>query len=326
MIIARSPLRITLGGGGTDLPSYSRAHGGFLIAAAIDKHVYVSVQRSFAKGILLRYSRIEHVMDRRQIEHPIIREALTFLDINDQHLEITTMADLPAGTGLGSSGSLGTALLRALHRHVRRSSTTRELAEMACHIELDILKEPVGRQDPYVAAFGGINCYEFLPDDRVVVTPLQMDQLGLWAFSERVLLFSTEISREASTILKEQDDKTKTQAPDMIANLHYVKELGLQSKRALELGDIDAFGRLMHEHWEHKKQRSSRMSSPSIDAWYELARNSGAIGGKLIGAGGGGVLMFVASEPTKLRAAMLRTGLHEIRYDFDFIGTSMVIG
>ena len=324
MIITRSPLRISLGGGGTDLPSYYRQHGGFLIAGAIDKHVYISMHRSFHKGLTLRYSKIETVTHRSQIQHPILREALALYSVDDDSIEISSLADLPAGTGLGSSGSFGTALVRAIFRYQRRSATPRELAEAACHLEIDVLREPVGKQDQFAAAYGGINCYTFRDDDSVEVEPLAVSAETLASFYERVLLFSTGASRSASAILQEQDTKTQAASADMIANLHEVKDLGFQSKRALELGDLDAFGRLLHTHWERKKKRSNKMSTDAVDRWYEVARGASALGGKLIGAGGGGVLMFCASDPTQLRRALAKEGLSELRFSFDYHGTSLV--
>jgi D-glycero-alpha-D-manno-heptose-7-phosphate kinase len=324
MIIARSPLRISLGGGGTDLPSYYRQHGGFLIAGAINKHVYVSVHRTFEKRILVRYSKIEQVATNAEIRHPIIREALNLLEIHEPQLEITTMADIPAGTGLGSSGSFGVSLLKALARFSRKTLSQRELAEMASHIEIDILREPVGKQDQYAAAFGGVNCYEFRPDDSVVVTPLAVDEPVLVRFTQRLLLFCTGITREASSILKEQDDKSRAQSQEMADNLHFIKNIGIESKRALEIGDLDAYGRMLDEHWQWKKKRSSKMTNSEIDHWYDIGREHGAIGGKLIGAGGGGFLMFYAADPTPVRRAMEAAGLLELHYDFDYFGTSLL--
>lgn len=323
MIIARSPLRITLGGGGTDLPSYYREHGGFLIAAAIDKYVYVSMQHTFRNSMLIRYSRIEEVEHRSQIVHPIIREALAKLDIRDRNIEITTLADVPAGTGLGSSGSFGTALLKALHRFVNRTIGPHDLAEMASHIEIDVLREPVGKQDTYAAAFGGINCYEFLSDESVKVTPLNVSDETLRRMEDQLLLFCTFLTRSASSILKEQDDKTKRGNSGMVDALHFVKDIGLRSRTALEKGDLDAFGRMLHEHWEYKKKRSAQMSAPEIDRWYKLGLDNGAIGGKLVGAGGGGFLMFYAEDPLRVSRAMAAEGLMQMKLHFDFEGTSL---
>lgn len=324
MIIARSPLRISLGGGGTDLPSYYREFGGFLIAAAIDKAVYVTVHRTFLDECVIRYSRIERVPSPREVQHPIVREAMQLLGIHEHNVEVTSMADIPAGTGLGSSGSFGTALLKALHRFRNRVITQAELAEAACHIEIDRLHEPVGKQDQYVAAFGGVNVYEFHPDDTVRVTPLALSEDTLREFEVRVLLFSTGIVRQAPEILKDQDDKTKDRSPEMIANLHHIKQLGHESRAVLEAGKLDAYGELLHEHWQHKRRRSKSISNPRIDHWYEVARSNGALGGKLIGAGGGGFLMFLADHPTRLRRAMTGEGLSELRFAFDYEGTRIL--
>jgi D-glycero-alpha-D-manno-heptose-7-phosphate kinase len=324
VIIARSPLRISLGGGGTDLPSYYRDHGGFLIAAAIDKAVYLCVHRTFLDEMVVRYSRIERVPGPREVQHPIIREALALLGINEHNIEITSMADIPAGTGLGSSGSFGTALLKALYRFCNKVITTVELAEMACHIEIDRLGEPVGKQDQYVAAFGGINCYEFHPDDRVTVTALDLSEDTLREFEVRVLLFSTGIVRAAPEILKDQDDQTRVKGAAMIANLHAIKEIGYESKATLKAGRLDAYGDLLHQHWERKRQRSGLISNPRIDHWYHVARRNGARGGKLIGAGGGGFLMFLADDPNRLRKAMAAEGLAELRFSIDFEGTRLL--
>jgi D-glycero-alpha-D-manno-heptose-7-phosphate kinase len=324
VIIARSPLRISLGGGGTDLPSYYREFGGFLIAAAIDKAVYVCVHRTFLKDLVVRYSRIERVSDPAQVQHPIVREALALVGITESNVEITSMADIPAGTGLGSSGSFGTALLKALHRFRNKTITPSDLAEAACHIEIEKLGEPVGKQDQYVAAFGGVNCYEFHPDGRVAVSPLNISDDTLREFEVRVLLFSTGMTREAPQILKDQDSKTKEKSAGMIANLHAIKQIGYESKATLESGRLDAYGELMHEHWERKRRRSAMISNPQVDHWYEVARRNGAVGGKLIGAGGGGFLMFLADDPTRLRRAMEAEGLPELRFTFDYEGARIL--
>ena len=325
MIIARSPLRITLGGGGTDLPSYYRDHGGFLVAAAIDKYVYVSVMRPFTTGIYLKYSHLEHVERAQDVVHPIIREAIQMLDFKTPQVEITTLADIPAGTGLGSSGSFTTALLKALYAHRKRLLHPAELAELACHLEIDRLAEPIGKQDQYIAAYGGLTCFTFNKDDSVVAKPLALSMDTLFDLEDNLLLFFTGFSRNASTIL--QDQKTRTLATDaeMLSNLHFVKELGYRSQSALEEGKASLFGELMHEHWEHKKRRSGGMSNPKIDEWYDLGMKNGAVGGKLVGAGGGGFLMFYASDRHKLRQAMAKAGLEEVRFRFDFDGTKVVL-
>lgn len=326
MIVARSPLRITLGGGGTDLPSYYREHGGFVVAAAIDQYVYVTVSRPFVPGIYLKYSKLERVDTIAEVQHPIMREAIRMLGFRTPQLEITTLADIPAGTGLGSSGSFTTALLRALYAHRRRMVLPGELAEQACHIEIDLLKEPVGKQDQYIAAYGGITCFEFMPDDRVQAYPLQLGIDTLFDLEDHLLLFFTGFSRSAGSILKDQQTRTRQDDKEMLDNLHYVKDLGRRSQQALESGDTIRFAELMHEHWEHKKQRSKGMSNSQIDDWYQLGRANGAVGGKLVGAGGGGFLMFYAEDRTRLRKVMKETGLEEVRFRFDFDGTKVLYG
>lgn len=324
MIIVRSPLRISLGGGGTDLPSYYREHEGFLIAAAIDKYVYITLHQTFVQELIIKYSKMERVEHIDQVEHPIIREALRHLNVSAPHLEITSMADIPAGTGLGSSGSFTTGLLKALHTLKKNLIHPKELAEEACHIELNLLKEPIGKQDQYIAAYGGLTCFKFLPNHNVEAWPLKIDQETLYNLEDNLLLFFTGYSRSASEILREQDQKSKTHDQDMMTNLHFIKELGFQSKDALEKGDLHTFAELMNIHWEHKKKRSGQMSNTKIDEWYALARQHGALGGKMIGAGGGGFLMFYADDKIKLRHVMREAGLHEVRFRFDFLGTQVV--
>jgi len=324
MIITRSPLRVSLGGGGTDLPSYSRQHGGFLIAGAIDKYVYITIHPRFVEGFLLKYSQLEETSSIDEIRHPIIREALRATGITARNLEITSMADIPAGTGLGSSGSFTTALLKAFHAYQKNLVHPHELAAQACHLEIDVLGEPIGKQDQYIAAFGGITCFEFGKDDSVRAWPLAVSEETLFNLEDNLLLFFTGYSRSASTILRDQDSRTKLADSEMIQNLHFMKELGIQSRAALEAGDVAQFGRLMNQHWEHKKCRSAGMSSDSIDKYYECAMGNGALGGKVIGAGGGGFLMFYAGDKTRLRHAMREKGLKEVRFRFDFEGTRLV--
>ena len=325
MIIVRSPLRITLGGGGTDLASYYRDHEGFLLAATINKYVYVNVLRPFTEGVYLKYSQLEHVKSIFDVKHPIIREALYLLDFKTPQIEITTVADIPAGTGLGSSGSFTTGLLKALYAHRRRHIHQEELAELACHIEIDRLGEPIGKQDQYAAAIGGVTCFTFHKDDKVTAVPLNISMDTMFDLEDNLLLFFTGFSRSASGILKDQKERTQKSDSEMLANLHFVKELGYRSKKALEDGDTKLFGELMHEHWEHKKRRSGGMSNLQIDEWYELGMKNGALGGKLVGAGGGGFLMFMASDRTQLRRAMGQAGLEEVRFKFDFEGTKVVL-
>jgi D-glycero-alpha-D-manno-heptose-7-phosphate kinase len=325
MIIARSPLRITLGGGGTDLPSYYRGHEGFLVAGAIDKYVYVTITRPFTPGIYLKYSALERVASVDRIRHPILREALALQELKTPQIEITTLADIPAETGLGSSGSFTTALLKGLHAHRRKAIQPRELAELACHIEIDCLRDPIGKQDQYIAAYGGLTCFTFHKDDSVTVAPLRVSMDTMFDLEDNLLLFFTGFSRSAAGILQDQQTRSQSCDEEMLGNLHYVKELGLRSRAALEGGNLVRFGELMHEHWEHKKRRSLMMSNEQIDEWYQLARSSGAVGGKLVGAGGGGFLMFYATDRNLLRHAMKKAGLEEVRFKFDFEGTKLIL-
>jgi D-glycero-alpha-D-manno-heptose-7-phosphate kinase len=325
MIIARSPLRISLGGGGTDLPSYYEQHTGFLIAAAIDKYVYLTLHETFVPDLIVKYSKLERVAKAAELEHPIIREAFALLGLDGRSLELTSMADIPAGTGLGSSGSFTTALLKALNTHKKNLVHPAELAEQACDIELNRLHEPIGKQDQYIAAFGGITCFKFLPGGRVEAWPLKISEETRYDLEDNLLLFFTGYARSASKILKEQDDKSKSADKSMTENLHFVKELGLKSQRALERGDLREFAAYMDRHWQRKKQRSGGMSNPQINEWYDAAMSNGALGGKLIGAGGGGFLMFYAENKAKLRETMRANGLKEVRFKFDFEGTKVVI-
>ena len=260
-----------------------------------------------------------------EVHHPIIREAILMQNLRTPQLEITTLADIPAGTGLGSSGSFTTALLKALYAHRRRLIHPQELAELACQIEIDRLGEPIGKQDQYIAAYGGLTCFTFREDERVDAEPLRTSMETLFDLEDNLLLFFTGFSRNAGGILKDQDVRSQRHDAEMIANLHYVKDLGYQSKAALEAGDTLRFGQLMHEHWEHKKRRSQGMSNPHIDEWYQLGIANGAVGGKLVGAGGGGFLMFYAADRKRLRLAMAEAGLEEVRFRFDFEGTKVVL-
>jgi D-glycero-alpha-D-manno-heptose-7-phosphate kinase len=324
MIITRSPLRLSLGGGGTDLPSYYRDHGGFLIAAAINKYIYITIHQTFIQEMIIKYSSLERVASVVEVQHPLIREALKLVGITETNLEITSMADIPAGTGLGSSGSFTTALLRALHMFRNNQISARELAEEACHIELNLLNEPIGKQDQYIAAFGGISCFHFNPDGTVHVAPLKISSETLHNLEDNLLLVFTGFTRSASELLRDQDTRSRQKDQEMIDNLHFVKQLGCQSKDALEGGDLRRFAELMHIHWEHKKNRSKGMTNTSIDDHYLYARENGALGGKLVGAGGGGFLLLYTEEKTRLRHALNQAGLREVRWRFDLQGTSVL--
>ncbi|WP_421999480.1 GHMP kinase [Reyranella sp.] len=324
MILTRTPLRISIAGGGTDLPSYYRRFGGSLISAAITKYIYVGVNQTFSPGYQVKYSRFEHVDTIDEIQHPIVREALRRHG-TPPSIEIISLADIPAGTGLGSSGTFAVGLLRALHAAKRGYVTAEALAEEACHIEIDVLRHPIGKQDQYIASYGGVTCFEFNPDDSVTASPLAISNQTFTDLEENLLLFFTGYSRAATDILSDQDKRTTGNDAAMIENLHYVKQLGAEIKVALEQGDTHEFGRLMHDHWEMKRKRSANMSNGDIDRWYEVGRDAGAIGGKMVGAGGGGFLLFYATDRTRLRAAMARENLMEVPFRFDHDGSTTIM-
>ncbi len=325
MIITRSPLRISLGGGGTDLPSFYRLHGGYVVSAAIDKYVYVNISRPFQKGIILKYSKLEKVEKIADVQHPIVREALDSLSIIDPQLEITSIADVPAGTGLGSSGSFTTALLKNLYTYYRRTLSTHDLANMACSIEIDKLGEPIGKQDQFISAYGGIMAMSFKKNDDVIVKPLDVSTKTLQNLEDNLLLFFTGISRSASSILSDQNDKSMLNEREMLENLNFIKELGYKTTEVLSSGNVEDYGQLLNEHWQYKKTRSARISSESIENAYSLGLKNGAIGGKLVGAGGGGFILFYANDREKLRDAMQGLGLEELRFKFDFEGTKVIL-
>jgi D-glycero-alpha-D-manno-heptose-7-phosphate kinase len=327
MIITRSPLRISLGGGGTDLPSYYTKYGGSLIAASINKYVYVTVMRPFSPGIYLKYSEIEKVERISQVRHPIIRESLKeFLnELGVSQIEITSLADIPAGTGLGSSGSFTTALLKALSAHFRKDLHPKELAELACLIELEKLKEPIGKQDQYISAFGGITEFTFDLDGSVTGERISLDSGVIENLDDNLLMFYTSQTRSASQILVDQNARSLNQEQAMLDNLHFTKTIGIESGKALKSGNLFDFASLMNEHWEFKRSRTQGMTNPFIDEAYEAGIKNGAIGGKLVGAGGGGFLLFYAQDPENLRNVMAEMGLPELRFTFDFEGTKVIL-
>ncbi|WP_320972894.1 GHMP kinase [Enterocloster bolteae] len=324
MIITRSPLRITLGGGGTDLPSYYEKREGFLISAAVDKYVYILINKTFDNSLLIKYSQLERVKNVAQIKHPIVREALKVTELECAPLEICSMADVPAGTGMGSSGTFTTALLKALHGYKGEHIGTRSLAEEACEIEMNRLKEPTGKQDQYVSAYGGIICMNIDKNGYVQAEPLKITDEVLYNLEDNLVLFFTGYSHSAGDILSEQNSKSKEDNEEMLKNLDYVKQLGLDSRAMLEQGRLEDFAEIMNVHWEFKKKRSGAMSNSDIDEWYDFALKNGALGGKLIGAGGGGFLMFYANDKVKLRRAFAKIGLEEIRFRFEMEGTKMI--
>jgi D-glycero-alpha-D-manno-heptose-7-phosphate kinase len=324
MLITRTPLRISIGGGGTDLPSYYSQYGGFVISAAIDKHVYIGINRTFTDDYFLKYSALERVSNVGEIEHPIIRAALELHPVGPA-LEIVSLADIPAGTGLGSSGTFTVGLLRAIHSFKRNHVADQELAEEAAHIEIDVLGEPVGKQDHYIAAFGGITSFEIGRDGEVKVSPLQISNETMHDLEENLLMFFTGYSRSASSVLDEQRRLTQADDPEMVDALKHMEELGRRIRELLEHGETERFGELMHEHWLSKRKRPGGISTTEIDRWYEIAISNGALGGKLVGAGGGGFLVFYASDREKLRSALAVEKLSEVRFRFDLDGATTLV-
>ncbi|MBT4006521.1 MAG: galactokinase [Rhodospirillales bacterium] len=324
MIIARSPLRISLGGGGTDLPSYYQDHEGFLIAAAIDKYVYITIHQTFVEEMIVKYAELERVESAQHLQHSIIREAFDLMGLDGRYMEVSSMADIPAGTGLGSSGSFCTALLTALHQYTKNPVDAEHVAEQACHIEIERLGEPIGKQDQYVASFGGANGYHFSKDGKVEVCPIKCSNETLYNLEENLLLFFTGYSRRASSILEIQDNLSRSNDRGMIDNLHYVKQLGKESLAAIESDNLADMGRIMDEHWQHKKSRAPNMSNTQVDEYYAHALKNGAMGGKLVGAGGGGFLMFYTEDRMRLRSAMSDIGLKEVRFQFDYEGSKVI--
>ncbi len=325
MLITRTPLRITLGGGGTDLPSYyEKRGGGMVLSAAITKHVYISVNRTFTGDYFLKYSALERVDRVEEIDHSIFREVLSAHGVGPG-VEMVSTADIPAGTGLGSSGSFTVGLLRAVHAAQRKHVGAADLAAQACEIEIDRLGRAVGKQDQYIAAYGGITQFEFRADGTVDVATGVMDDDTAHELEEHLLMFFTGYSRDADQMLKDQRSLSLADDADMAANLDTVKELGYRSLDALRAGRTGEFADIMHEHWLHKRKRSGDMSNPRIDRLYDLALDHGARGGKLVGAGGGGFLMFYAEDTKALRAAMKAEGLHELKFGFDHQGSTVMV-
>ena len=327
MILSRAPFRISLGGGSTDLPSYYTHHGGFILSAAISKYLYIYVNRPAADDFIrVKYSAYEQVGSPDEVQHDLVRPALKILDLSGS-LEIVSMADVPAGTGLGSSGTYLVALLTALYELKREKVPTQALAETACHIEMDLAGHAVGKHDHYLAAFGGVTCLDIESDGRVKVSSLNMSLTTAEEFRSRVLLFYTGLTRPSRDILEAQKSDTESGDATVVDSLHRTKELGYRIKESLEQSNLDEFGQLLDEHWQNKKRRSADISDPQIDRWYELAKDHGALGGKIIGAGGGGFLMLYCPTEVKaaLRAALADAGLREMSYDFDFEGAKTIV-
>jgi D-glycero-alpha-D-manno-heptose-7-phosphate kinase len=325
MIITRTPFRLTLGGGGTDLPSFYREHGGFILAAAIDKYMFLNVNTPIVDDkIRVRYSSSEIVDRVDQVQHTLAREALKHFGVANG-IEIVSIADIPAGTGLGSSSSFLVGLLNALHALLQDQATPQRLAEEACRIELEVLKKPIGKQDQYMAAFGGLTVLDINPEGRVKVTRLQLDVDLIEMLEQNILMFYTNEMRDATSILKKQDEATRAKDGAVVSSLREIKDIGLEISGVISKGNLRRFGELLDVHWQSKKHLSEGISNPKIDAWYALAKEMGAIGGKISGAGGGGFLMLYCEEnKPRLREAMHAVGLRELKFRFDFEGSKVV--
>ena len=324
MIITRSPLRITLGGGGTDLPSYYKKNEGFTLSAAINKYVYISIHKTFQKGFFLKYSIFEKKKKIGQIKHPLIRETLKEIKFKNDNLEIGSQADIPAGTGLGSSASFTTALLKGLYLNQDKDISKNQLAELASKIEINNLNEPVGKQDQYIATYGGIKVFHFLKNGKVKISKNIIKKEYIKILEKKLLLFFTGFSRKSTAILKEQNDKIKDNNKEMINNLDFIKDLGIKSLKSIQKGNLDEFCRIMNEHWLFKKKRSKKMSNSFINSCYDYALLNGAKAGKIVGAGGGGFLMFYSDNKKKLQNA-LKKKIIEIDFKFDYEGTKIMV-
>ncbi|MGD0294680.1 MAG: galactokinase [Terracidiphilus sp.] len=325
MIITRTPFRITLGGGGTDLPSFYREHGGFVLAVAIDKYMYMNVNTPIVDDMIrVRYSKAETVRHVDEIEHSLAREAMKFFKMTSG-LEIVSIADIPAGTGMGSSSCYLIGLLKALHTLSQRQVSAQELAEEACYIELNRMEKPIGKQDQYMAAFGGLTRLDIDRQGTVDATRLELGSEILEELERNLLLFYTGQPRDATLILAAQDDATKRNERDVVTSLLEIKEIGYEICDCIQAGNLARFGKLMDLHWQVKKRLSKEITNPRIDAWYELAKQNGALGGKITGAGGGGFLtVYCEQSKVALRDAMRKAGLRELGYRFDFEGCKVV--
>ena len=324
MIISRAPVRLSMGGGGTDLPSYYEQYCSFLMTACINKYVYIMLNKRFNESIRLSYSKTEIVDNIDQIEHRIFREALRYTKI-DKQIELVSVADMPAHCGLGTSSTFTVALLNALFEYKRSYVTLTELAESACHIEINILKEPIGKQDQYASVFGGFNAYWFNQDGSVRVEPVMIKEEKMMELQNNILLFYLKKERSASDILDSQNKKIKEADTGTIERLHKIKEIGIQTKKIFESGNIDAFGEILHEHWLVKKGLSDKISEPFIDEAYEVGRKNGALGGKVVGAGGGGfLLLYCPLDKSKLINAMSEIGLFPMWFSFEPQGAKII--
>lgn len=326
MIITKTPVRIPLGGGGTDLPGYYKKFGSFFISAAIDHYVYIILKSRPIHGIRLSYSEVEEIDAVDKIKNHIMRTTLKYLKVNTQQgIEIVSIGDLPARSGMGSSGSFTVGLLNAFHHLHRQAAPAHILAQEACHINMNLLKYPSGKQDEYIGAHGGITCFNISKSGKVTSYPLSVTLQTINSLQDNLLLFYTGVLRDANEVLAKQKKATEKNDPQMIDNLHKIQEIAYEIKDALEAGDTTTFGMLLDKHWQVKKQRAAT-TIPALEKLYEIAKKNGAIGGKIMGAGGGGFFAFyVEKKKEKLRKAMEKEGLKEVKFHFDFEGTKLLV-
>ena len=325
MIVSRAPVRFSLGGGGTDLPSYCNEHGGFLVAASIDRYIYVAANSRFYDNVLIKYSKTEEVATAADVKHPLFREAMNLTQVKSG-IELVSVADLPSNSGLGSSSTFTVALLNALHAFKREFVSTEQLAQEACTIEIDRLKEPIGKQDQYISAYGGITAFTFEKGGSVHVERVPMKIDVLEELEMNLLVFYSGIERKASDVLTEQKKNIKSNTDDAVQRMHRIKALGYETRKLLVDGDVDRYGELLHEHWTNKRKLASNMKDGTIDEHYEAARQAGALGGKLMGAGGGGFFLFYVRPEARRRVyeAMAARGLRPLRFRFDFDGARIM--
>jgi len=326
MIITRTPFRMTLGGGGTDLPSYYEKYGGFIFSFALNKYMFITVKKPFADRLIrLKYNISETVEKLSDLKHDIARECLSMLKINNA-IDVVSMADIPAGSGLGSSSSYTVGLLNALHAMKRDYISLQELAEEACYIEMEKLQKPMGKQDQYLAAFGGFTVLEISKSGNVEVKRAKIADATIDGLNRNLLSFYTGVQRKNIGILAEQNKSTEQNEKQVIKSLHYIKESGYKILEIVENGNVHQLGPMFNEHWKYKKRLAKGISNPRFNEIYEIAMQNGASGGKITGAGGGGFFLFYCEENhSKLRRAMQEIGLKEMRFDFDYEGTKVLV-
>jgi len=324
MFLSRSPLRISLAGGGTDLPSYYKLKGGLVISAAINKYIYVTVNKTWKKNFLLKYSEIEKKKTIGSIKHNAIRETLSFFKVSD-YLEISSISDVPAGTGLGSSGTFLVGLINVVNSFYNKNLSRYELADYACKIEMDILKEPSGKQDPFISSYGGLKIIKISKNGKTKIEELKISQDFSEELDDSFLTYFTGYTRQSKNILGEQEKKTKKKNKELIQSLDFVKEIANETINVFQRGSIKDYADLMNEHWNYKMKRSKNMSSNSINNLIEYGLQNGALGAKLIGAGGGGFVLFITKDKLKLRSKMKNLKLQELKYNFDYDG-SVILG